>query len=114
STVGAAALDPVNGRLRGFVLSRLAADQAEILTIAADAACQGKGVGRALLSENLRQAANAGAKAMFLEVAKDNAPALALYERFGFVKVVESARYYRRADGTRAAVVMRKQLGCRP
>jgi ribosomal-protein-alanine N-acetyltransferase len=112
STVGAAALDPVSGRLRGFVLSRLAADEAEILTIAVDAAFQGKGVGRALLSENLRQAANAGAKAMFLEVAKDNAPALALYERFGFVKVGERAGYYRRNDGTRpAAVVMRKQLG---
>jgi ribosomal-protein-alanine N-acetyltransferase len=112
STVGATALDPVSGRLRGFVLSRLAADEAEILTIAVDAAHQGRGVGRALLSENLRQAANAGAKAMFLEAAKDNAPALALYERFGFVKVGERAGYYRRADGTRAtAVVMRKLLG---
>ena len=112
STVGAAALDPVNRRLRGFVLSRLAADEAEILTIAVEAAFQGSGVGRALLSENLRQAANAGAKAMFLEVAKDNAPALALYRRFGFVKVGERAGYYRRPDGTRAAaVVMRKQLG---
>jgi ribosomal-protein-alanine N-acetyltransferase len=112
STVGAAALDPVSGRLHGFVLSRLAADEAEILTIAVEAARQGKGVGRALLSENLRQAANAGAKAMFLEVAKDNASALALYERFGFVKVGERAGYYRRADGTRAtAIVMRKALG---
>ena len=78
STVGAAALDPVSGRLRGFVLSRLAADEAEILTIAVDAAHQGRGVGRALLSENLRQVANAGARAMFLEVAKDNAPRKAL------------------------------------
>jgi ribosomal-protein-alanine N-acetyltransferase len=112
STVGAAALDPVTGRLRGFVLSRLAADEAEILTIAVDAAHQGKGVGRALLSENLRQAANARAKAMFLEVAEDNAPALTLYKRFGFVKVGERAGYYRRADGTRAtALVMRKLLG---
>ncbi|HEY1887117.1 MAG TPA: ribosomal protein S18-alanine N-acetyltransferase [Roseiarcus sp.] len=112
STLGAAALDPVNGRLRGFILSRLAADEAEILTIAVDADHRGAGVGRALLSENLRQAANAGAKAMFLEVAKDNAPALALYERFGFVKVGERAGYYRRDDGTRAtAVVMRKPLG---
>ena len=110
--VGAAALDPVNGRLRGFVLSRLAADEAEILTIAVDAAFQGRGIGRALLSENLRQASNAGAKAMFLEVAKDNAPALALYERFGFVQVGERRGYYRRKDGTRAAaVVMRKALG---
>jgi ribosomal-protein-alanine N-acetyltransferase len=111
STVGAAALDPINGRLRGFVLSRLAADEAEILTIAVDAALQGRGVGRALLSENLRQAGNAGAKAMFLEVAKDNIPALALYDRFGFTKVGERAGYYRRKDGTRAtAVVMRKAL----
>ena len=112
SNVGAAALDPITGRLRGFVLSRLAADEAEILTIAVDAAFQSKGVGRALLSENLRQASNAGARAMFLEVAKDNAPALALYARFGFVQVGERSGYYRRKDGTRAAaVVMRKALG---
>ena len=66
--------------MRGFVLSRLAADEAEILTIAVEPALRGRGVGRALLSENLRQAANAGAKSMFLEVDQDNAPALALYD----------------------------------
>ncbi len=112
STLAAAALDPVNGRLRGFVLSRLAADEAEILTIAVEAASQGRGVGRALLSENLRQSANAGARTMFLEVDKDNAPAVALYRRLGFVKVGERAGYYRRNDGTQvAAVIMRKALG---
>jgi [ribosomal protein S18]-alanine N-acetyltransferase len=37
---------------------------------------------------------------------------LALYARFGFLKVGERAGYYRRAEGTRAtAVVMRKRLG---
>src|SRR5260370_20014564 len=87
STLAAAALDPANGRLRGFVLSRLAADEAEILTIAVESAWRGKGVGRALLTENLRQAANAGAKAMFLEVERGNAPALALYKRLDFVAV---------------------------
>jgi [ribosomal protein S18]-alanine N-acetyltransferase len=111
STVGAAALDPVDGGLRGFVLSRLAADEAEILTIAVESTHQGRGVGRALLSENLRQAANAGAKTMFLEVAEDNASALALYDRFGFAKVGKRAGYYRHKDGTRAtAIVMRKSL----
>jgi [ribosomal protein S18]-alanine N-acetyltransferase len=112
STLAAAALDPVNGRLRGFILSRLAADEAEILTIAVEAASQGKGVGRALLSENLRQAANAGANAMFLEVDKMNAPAVALYQRLGFVKAGERVGYYRRKDGTQVpAVIMRKALG---
>src|SRR5277367_6028314 len=61
STLAAAALDPTNGRLRGFILSRLAADEAEILTIAVEAASRSKGVGRALLGEALRQASNAPA-----------------------------------------------------
>ena len=59
----------------------------------------------------LRQAANAGAQAMFLEVDEHNAPALALYRRLGFVKVGQRSGYYRRGDGSRAtAVVMRKAL----
>ncbi len=111
STLAAAALDPASGRLRGFVLARVAADEAEILTIAVDPTVRGKGVGRALLAENLRQAARAGARAMFLEVDQDNAQALALYGRLGFVKVGERTGYYRRRDGQRAtAVVMRKAL----
>jgi ribosomal-protein-alanine N-acetyltransferase len=111
STLAAAALDPASGRLRGFVLARLAADEAEILTIAVDPAVRGKGVGRALLTENLRQAARARARAMFLEVDQDNASAVALYKRLGFVKVGERAAYYCRKDGSRAtAIVMRKSL----
>ncbi len=111
TTLAAAALDPARGELRGFVLSRLAADEAEILTIAVEPALRGRGVGSALLSESLRQARNAGAKSMFLEVDENNTPALALYARFGFVKVGERVGYYRRKGGLRAtAVVMRKSL----
>lgn len=111
STLAAAALDPANGRLRGFALSRLAADEAEILTIAVEAPSRGRGVGRALLTESLRQAANAGAKTMFLEVDRGNAPALALYKRLGFVAVSERAGYYRSKDSApQTAIVMRKAL----
>jgi [ribosomal protein S18]-alanine N-acetyltransferase len=48
---------------------------------------------------------------MFLEVDQDNAQALALYDRLGFVRVGERTGYYRRRDGQPAtAVVMRKAL----
>jgi ribosomal-protein-alanine N-acetyltransferase len=111
STLAAAALDPASGRLRGFVLARLAADEAEILTLAVHPNLRGKGVGRALLAENLRQAAGAGARAMFLEVDQQNASAIALYRRCGFVKIGERTGYYRRDDGQpAAAIVMRKSL----
>jgi ribosomal-protein-alanine N-acetyltransferase len=111
STIGAAALDPRRGTLRGFVVSRLAADEAEILTVAVEPAARGAGVGRALISDHLRQAANAGARTIFLEVDEHNAPALALYRRHGFAQVGERAGYYRRPDGEPAkAIVMRRNL----
>lgn len=111
STLSAAALDPAKGTLRGFALARRAADEAEVLTIAVEAARRGRGVGRALMREILRQAANAGVRAMFLEVDEDNAPAMALYRRLSFIKVGERPGYYRRKDGSRAmAVVMRRSL----
>ena len=111
STIGAAALDPRRGALRGFVVSRLAGDEAEILTVAVEPAARGLGVGRALIREHLRQVANAGARAIFLEVDEHNAPALALYRRHGFARVGERKGYYRRPDGAAAkAIVMRRSL----
>jgi len=110
STLSAAALDPAGGRLRGFVIARFAADEAEILTITVESQARGRGVGRALLGESLRQAANAGARKVFLEVGADNVAAISLYNRFGFVKVGERAGYYRRAGGLATALIMRKSL----
>ena len=111
SSVGVAALDPASGRLRGFCLSRVAADEAEILTIAVDPTERKRGVGRELLHEHLQQAAFAGARQLFLEVDEDNAAALALYRRFGFAQVGQRAGYYRRPDGRAAtALILRRAL----
>jgi ribosomal-protein-alanine N-acetyltransferase len=106
---GAVALDPAKLDLRGFVLSRQAVDEAEILTIAVASSWRGYGVGRELLAEHLRQAARRGVRAMFLEVDPDNASAIALYGKFGFAKVGERKGYYRKASGAPApAWVMRR------
>ena len=66
-------------KLAGFILSRLAADEAEILSIAVAAARRGRGLGGRLLDLHLRRLAGLGAKAVFLEVDEDNTPARRLY-----------------------------------
>ncbi|MGL5361797.1 MAG: GNAT family N-acetyltransferase [Bosea sp. (in: a-proteobacteria)] len=97
--------------LDGFILSRRAADEAEILTIAVSQKRRRGGHGKALLGAHLARLASLGAKSLFLEVEAGNAPALALYRRFGFVEVGRREAYYPMPDGTRAAaLVMRREL----
>lgn len=92
----------------GLVLARMAATEAEILTIAVAPETRRRGHGAALLGEATAVARARGAAAMFLEVAADNAAALALYAREGFVEVGRRRRYY--ADGA-DALVLRRDLG---
>jgi ribosomal-protein-alanine N-acetyltransferase len=94
----------------GFVLCRLAADEAELLTLAVRPALRRRGVAAALLEAAVAAAAEAGAAAMFLEVARDNPAALALYRRGGFRPVGARAAYYARLGGAVDAVVMRRDL----
>ena len=111
NVVGTAALDPTVAHLRGFALSRVAADEAEVLTIAVDPSVRKCGIGRDLLRAHLGDAAAAGAKKIFLEVDADNAAALTLYARFHFAKVGERKAYYKGPGGkTATALVMRRDL----
>jgi ribosomal-protein-alanine N-acetyltransferase len=108
---GEAAVDPASDDLRGFILTRRAADEAEILTIAVDVALRRRGVGRALLANHLSRLPMLGAKKLFLEVEQENAAAIALYARFGFREVGQRPGYYRKNDGTAAtALVLRRDL----
>lgn len=86
----------------GFLLLRLAADEAEVITIAVRPRQQRLGVGRALLQAGLAEAGRRGAAACFLEVAEGNAAARALYGALGFAEVGRRAGYYD-GDSTAAA-----------
>jgi ribosomal-protein-alanine N-acetyltransferase len=90
------------GRLAGFILSRVAADEAEVLTLAVAPELRRKGLGAALLARAAREARTGGAKRLLLEVAADNHPALSLYERAGFAKVGARKAYYDRQGGADA------------
>lgn len=95
----------------GFVLARLAAGEAEILTIAVARRSQRGGLGWKLMDAVLRRLHAERAEALFLEVDETNAPALALYRRLGFREVGRRPGYYRSKDGeTTGALVMRRDL----
>ena len=89
----------------GFVLARVAADEAEILTLAVTPAARREGHGGALLAGAMAGALARGARAMFLEVSDRNGPARALYAAAGFAEVGRRKRYY--PDGSDALVLRR-------
>jgi ribosomal-protein-alanine N-acetyltransferase len=96
----------------GFALSRMAVDEAEILSIAVLPNRRGRGGGHTLLAAHLTALASRGTSRVFLEVDEGNAPANTLYARFGFREVGRREAYYARADGTRgAARVLSTTLG---
>jgi ribosomal-protein-alanine N-acetyltransferase len=98
-------------KIAGFAMLRLAADEAELITIAVDNRWRKKGVGKALLNAALDDLQMTPAKKLFLEVAADNTAALRLYTRQGFGKVSERQGYYARPDGRPAtAIVMSRDL----
>ena len=96
----------------GFVISRLAADEAEILTICIDENKRRQGLGRMLLEQHVRGLVHRNVGKLFLEVDEHNRSALSLYQRHGFSKVGERPGYYPKSDGSRAvALIMRRDLG---
>jgi len=92
----------------GFIMSRVAADEAEILSVAIAPARRGRGFSRPLLDFHLRSLAGLGARTVFLEVDEHNAPACRLYSGAAFHEVGRRRGYY---QGGAAALVLRRDLG---
>jgi [ribosomal protein S18]-alanine N-acetyltransferase len=91
----------------GMLMARVVADEAEIVTLAVSPASRRRGLGRRLLVAAMHRAAVMGARAMFLEVAASNAPAMALYARAGFTRAGFRPRYYANGED---ALVLRAEL----
>lgn len=101
--------------VRGFVLVRANAGEAEILTLAVAPGFRRQGFAELLTDAAAAVAGQAGAEALFLEVAEDNSGAIALYAKTGFTQVGRRRGYYAREDATAVdALVMRRDLNRRP
>ena len=103
-----------DGEEMGFALCRLAANEAELLTIAVRADVRRLGAGRALLDAMIEHLREFGAAALFLEVGVDNQAANSLYRQAGFQVVGRRPGYYARATGHPAADALIMRLFLRP
>jgi ribosomal-protein-alanine N-acetyltransferase len=93
----------------GLILARVAADEAEILTLAVVPMMRRAGLGFALLAAATELSTSLSARAIFLEVSVTNIAARALYTKAGFIQAGRRRRYY--SDASDALVL---RLDVRP
>lgn len=84
----------------GFLFDLLASPAGEIITLGVAPEARRRGAARALLADLFARARARRVRAITLEVAADNRPALILYESLGFSRAGLRAGYYRRPDAS--------------
>lgn len=99
----------------GFLLGRVVADEAELLTLAVAPEARRLGTGRALVAGFAAEARRRGAVQAFLEVAEDNAGARALYAGAGWAEAGRRRGYLAGPGGRRVdALIYRLPLAPAP
>lgn len=98
-----------NGTITGFLVSRQAADEMEILNLAVLPEFRRNGLGRQLVEDALLIARRRGAKSAHLEVRSSNRLAIAFYRVCGFRASGRRESYYR--DPVEDALLMDRGLG---
>jgi len=86
----------------GFILWRVAADEAEILSLGVSPLARRRGLARELVVAAAAAAFENGSQSLFLEVAVANKAAFALYSGLGFAQAGRRPAYYRTPEGTAA------------
>jgi ribosomal-protein-alanine acetyltransferase len=98
----------LSGSIVGFLVSRTAAGEMEILSLAVDAAQRLRGLATRLLSAAREDARHLGAHQAFLEVRPSNQAAIAFYSGVGFRVSGRRKDYY--SDPREDALVMVREL----
>ena len=97
---GDQAIADFEGRCAGFLLTRFAVDEEELLLIAVHPDFRGAGLGRKLIDILKEHALNRGTTKIFLEMRSNN-PAEHLYRAMGFEPIGRRKDYYRTENGER-------------
>jgi ribosomal-protein-alanine N-acetyltransferase len=92
----------------GFVMTRYAADEEELLLIAVMPDLRERGLGKRLIEQLFDAARARGVNRIFLEMRRGN-PAVHLYRKLGFEPIGERPNYYRMTNGERVDAIT---FGC--
>ena len=95
-----------DGKVIGYIGMSAVLDEGYLFNVAVDSHYRKKGVGSALVRELVTWCQKHDFAFLTLEVRESNAPAIALYSRFGFVRVGERKNYY--SDPAENALLMTK------
>lgn len=90
----------------GFIVYRIAVDEAEIITIGVNPEMRRNGIASAMIGIIEKNLKNQNVKKIFLEVASTNIPAQKLYKNCGFKTVGLRPKYYDGID----AILMSKDI----
>lgn len=93
----------VNNTIAGYSLNMPVADEFHILNIAVSERFRRRGLGAQLLEFSLHAAGDLRLRDAYLEVRVTNDSAIALYEKFGFARLMRRKKYY--PDGEDAFVM---------
>jgi len=93
----------LRGDARSFLLGRLIAGEAEVLTVATAPEFRRQGLAKACIAAFLDDLRAHQATLAFLEVAEDNDPAKILYLKEGFKIIASRPNYYTRPSGEKVA-----------
>lgn len=99
-----------DGKIIAYIIGRVIPPEGEIYRIATLPDHRGRGVAWRLMDYAVKTERGRGLESLFLEVRKNNAPALALYTSYGFTKVGVRKNYYK--NPTDDAIVMLLSSEC--
>lgn len=97
-----------NGTVVGYAGLCFVLPEGDIANVATAPEHRRRGIAAALVADIIDFAKKRGIKSLMLEVRASNAGAVALYEKFGFIKVAERKKYY--SKPTEDADIMRLEL----
>ena len=92
----------------GYVGSQTVCNETDMMNVAVTADFRRRGIGEKLVNALVEELKALGSHSLTLEVRASNAPAIALYEKLGFVQTGLRKNYYR--NPREDALILRKEF----